>query len=158
MSLIGLLPPPPPRVDQLAKQYLALKEKAEEAAQAAVDALKPVQAMAEELRELVRQHGSVHSEKSKLLHGIDYEVMATSGQSAVIDAGAVETFRVALVKKKQARLLRRMFEKTVRWSLLAGSAAIVKGETLSAPLMALYAKCQVVKDKTPTLTVRLKSG
>src|SRR5436305_369581 len=83
-------------------------------------------------------------------------IMATYGSSVSFDAAAVEKFRLALVKKKQARLLKKVFQKDVRWSLAPEASVIIKGEKLSKPLLALYSQCQVVKPKTPSLTVREK--
>ena len=150
--------PTPALVDELAKQYLELKDKLFQA-QLEVRALQePLDIKAAELREVVRQYGSAHAEKSKLLHGISHEIMCSFGQSVSIDAAAVETFREALVKSKQVRLLKRLYEKTVRWSLSPQASAIIREFTLAPKLSRLFAACQVVKDKTPTLTVRSKSA
>ncbi len=155
---IKLDPPTPASVDELAKDYLELKDKLLQA-QLEVRALQePLDKKADELRELVREHGSAHAEKSKLLHGISYEVMCSFGQSVSIDAAAVETFREALVKSKQARLLKRIYQKTIRWTLAPDASAIIRNFTLAPKLSGLFAACQVVKDKTPTLIVREKNA
>ena len=113
---------------------------------------------ADELRELVREYGSAHAEKSKLLHGISYEVMCSFGQELKIDAAAVETFREALVLSKQARLLSRIYQKTIRWTLAPDASAIIREFILAPKLSRLFAACQIVKDKTPALTVREKNA
>jgi putative Mn2+ efflux pump MntP len=48
--------------------------------------------MKEELICLVEEFGSAHAEKSKLLHGITHEILATFGLSTSIDAAAVGLF------------------------------------------------------------------
>jgi hypothetical protein len=149
--------PAPAEVDQLAKEYLALKTKLDEALQASFAAQEPIQKMKERLIEKVREFGSTHAEKSKLLHGIVYEMLATFGSSISLDAAAVEAFRVGLVKAGQPRLLKKIFEKSERWTLSANAAAIVKGSKLSKPLLALYSQCQVTKSKAPMLQVREKA-
>jgi hypothetical protein len=146
------------RVDKLAAEYLGLKKTAEEKAQAAAEAQKPLQDKAQELRELVREHGSAHAEKSKLLHGVSHEIMCSFGQSVTIDAAAVENFRLALVEAKQAGLLKRIFEKTIRWTLSPEASRIVRGISLTPKLARLFSACQVVKDNTPKLIVRPKSA
>lgn len=110
------------------------------------------------LVDAVREYGSVHAEKSKILHGIDFEAMVTFGQSSSIDAAAVETFRLALVKADKPHLLKRLFEKTIRWTLAADAAAFIRKHSgmLGSKLTVLYAKCTVTKDKAPQLTVRPK--
>ncbi len=146
------------QVDALAKEYKALEDAYFEATLASKAALEPLEKKKDELRELVAKFGSAHAEKSKLLHGIAFEIMATFGTSTSIDAAAVELFRLALVKAKQARLLKKLFEKTVRWTLNPTAAVIVKSEKLSKSLLALYSQCEVVKAKTPSVQVREKSA
>jgi hypothetical protein len=38
------------------------------------------------------------------------------------------------------------------------SSVIVKGEKLAPSLLGLFAQCEVIKPRTPSLTVREKSG
>ena len=109
-----------------------------------------------ELIEWVRICGGAHHEKSKILHGILWEMMATFGQSTSQDTAAIERLRLALVKAKQARLLKKLFQKDVRWTLKAAASSIIKGEKLSAKLMGLVLECSVTVDRTPTLDVRKK--
>ena len=111
-----------------------------------------------ELVDLVRDFGSAHAEKSKLLHGAVYEMMATFGMSSSTDAAAVEKFRQALVKAKQARLLKRIFQKTTRWDLSPEAGLVIRDTKLSKSLLALYSQCSVSKPKSPVLEVRKKKG
>jgi hypothetical protein len=149
------------QLEQRCRRYLDLKDnllqamieftKKQEPDQKELDALKA------ELIELVKSFGSTHCEKSKILHGVTLEAMATFGTSYSIDGAAVERFRLALVKGKQARLLKRIFRKDERWSLLPESSEIIRGEKkLPKPLLALYAQCSVLKPNTPKLEVRPK--
>ena len=114
--------------------------------------------MKEELIDLVRDFGSAHAEKSRLLHGITREMMVTFGSSVSIDGAAVERFRLALMKANQARLLKKVFLQHVRWSLSPEASAIIKGEKLSKSLLALYSQVEVIKPKSPSLQVREKSA
>jgi hypothetical protein len=146
--------PTPAEVDEKAQEYCALKDALLVAMKAAVDAQIPLEKLKQELIEAVSSFGSAHAEKSKLLHGIGFEVMATFGQSTSIDAAAVERFRVALAESGQARLCAKVFEKTIRWTLQPNSGAIVRGSKLSKSLKALYSQCQVIQPSTPRLAVR----
>jgi len=152
--------PTPAAVDELASRHETLERELEEIANQAAEEAAPKNAELEKLEvqllDLVKAHGSAHAEKSKLLHGIAWEVMATFGSSTSTDNAALERFRLALVQAKQGRLLRRMFEKTVRWLLKPEASEIVKGEKLSKPLLALYSQIAVVTPATPRLTVRPK--
>jgi hypothetical protein len=148
--------PNPAEIDRLSKEYLELKDKLFTAQLASGEISQQLTLKGELLKQMVSDFGSAHAEKSKLLHGLQYEVMATFGQTVTIDAAAVETFRDALRKSKQMRLLGKLFEKTIRWSLNPEASKIVRGSTLSKKLVDLFAKCEVVKSRTPTLQVRAK--
>ena len=150
--------PTPVRVDELAEAYLALKDEYLEARLEAEVTADLLEKKGAELKALVSDFGSAHAEKSKLLHGVTHELMVTFGSSVSIDGAAVEKFRLALVKAKKARVLRKLFEKTIRWTLSPLAPTLIKGEQqLPKPLLALYAQCEVVKPKTPSLQVREKS-
>jgi hypothetical protein len=149
--------PKPADVDQLAKEYLKLKEDFLQAKLAATEIGTNLEAKAETLRLIVGRFGSSHAEKSKLLHGIKHEVMVTYGQSVSIDAAAVENFREALKQAKQSRLLNTIFQKTIRWTLQPQASELIRGSRLTDKMRALAAKCEVIKPKTPSVTVRAKS-
>lgn len=153
----ALVPPFAHDLDKHAKEYLALKESYLQATLAAKAAGELLEKKGDELKQLVTEFGSAHAEKSKILHGVGYELVVTYGSSVVIDGQALEKFRLGLVAAKQARLLKRIFDKTIRWTLSPNAAAIIRGEQkLSKPLLALYAQCEVVKPRTPLLQVREK--
>jgi hypothetical protein len=75
-------------IDKLPIEFLELEEKVGQAYKIAVAADEPHERMREELICLAEEFGSTHAEKSKLLHGIQYEIMATFGMSTSIDAAA----------------------------------------------------------------------
>lgn len=108
------------------------------------------------LIEMVRQHGGQHAQKSKILHGIVWEMVATFGQYTGPDAAAIERFRQALVESKKTRLLKKFFSQDVRWTMKAGAAQIAQAEKLPPKLMALLLLCSVTQDKKPSLDVRQK--
>ena len=154
------LPPSPAEVESLAEEMVSLKGKIAEISAKALAETEPHVKRLDELKTLaedwIRKFGSAHAEKSKILRGILYEIMGTFGTSMSIDAAAVETFRLALVKAKQARLLKKIFEKAVRFDLKPGHAEIIQGVKLKDKLLALYARCTVSTPRTPVITPRLK--
>lgn len=111
---------------------------------------------AEALIALVSEHGGSHAQKSKILHGIVWEIVATFAQYTTQDAAAVERFRQALVAAGLTRLMKKIFTSDVRWTMKSSAAEIVKAEKLSPRLMALLLQCQVTQDKKPALDVRPK--
>lgn len=156
------LPPSAAEVESVAEEMVTLKGKISEIqSQAEKDAAPHAQRL-DDLKILatgwLRSFGSAHAEKSKLLHGVLYEIMGTFGMSTSIDAAAVEAFRLGLVRAGQAELLRRVFAKTVRFDLKADYAQIIQGVKLKPKLLALYAHCSVSSAKTPVITPRLKKA
>jgi hypothetical protein len=147
-------PPTAADVDRLAIQFLALESKADEAYKIAVSLDEPHERMREDLVCLAEGFGSAHAEKSKLLHGLEWEIMATFGMSTSLDAAAVERFAQALRIAKQTKLLNRIFDQTIRYTLSADASSIIRATALPKNLLAMYAACQVTKPRTPTLKVR----
>jgi len=146
----------PAEIDLHAKQYLELQGKLDALEKARVEIKNQLELKADYLKDLVLKLGGSHAEKSKIIFGVDYELMCTKSQYTWIDSAAVETFRDALRKSKQARLLNKVFEKTIRWNLKSEASDIVRGSKLTTKLQALWAKCIVLKDRNPSLTVRAK--
>lgn len=144
------------QIDLKAVEYKDLEKKLDEAKAAVPIAAKPVNELKAELIELVREYGGPHAEKSKILHGIAWELMATFGQGMTQDSAAIERLRLALRKAGQTRLLKKLFQQDVRWTFNAASAEIVKREKLSPILMRSLMLCFVTSDRTPTLDVRQK--
>lgn len=155
-------PPSAAEVEVRAQEYQELENRIAEINEDACENILPLQTRLTELKawfvDAVREFGSAHAEKSKILHGIALEAMVTFGQSSSIDAAAVETFRLALVKADRRALLQRIFERTTRWTMLPEASAFIRehGDRLGAKLLGLYSRCQVTKEKTPQLTVREK--
>jgi hypothetical protein len=85
-------PPTAVDIDRLAMEFLVLESKVDDAYKIATALDEPHEKMKAELIELVEAFGSSHAEKSKLLHGMEYEILATFGVSTSIDAAAVERF------------------------------------------------------------------
>jgi hypothetical protein len=155
-------PPLPVEVEQLAKEYRKLEKKIAGIAKKASDQSAPHRKRLDELWDQllgqVREFGSVHAEKSKLLYGVKLEVMATFKSSTAIDAAAVENFRLALVEADQPRVLSHVFEKSIHWTLLPEAATFLRKEhdegNFPDSLFVLYARCSVPKEISPTLVVR----
>ena len=155
-------PPSCAQVEARAREYHELDLELEKIAAKAAEDMAPKQTRQEELKswllDKVREFGSSHAEKSKILHGIDLEAMVTFGQSSSIDAAAVETFRLALKKAAKPSVINGIFERTVRWTMLPGASAFIRENQakLGSKLVALYAACTVTKERTPRLEVREK--
>jgi hypothetical protein len=109
------------------------------------------------LIDLVRSFGGKHAEKSKILHGIEWELMATFGQSAGIDSTAVERLRLALKKAKQTRLLKKLFTEEKTYRLAPNASEVLKAEgKLPDELAMLALACFTFTPRTPQLEVRAK--
>jgi hypothetical protein len=109
------------------------------------------------LIELVRSFGGKHAEKSKILHGIDWELMATFGQSAGIDATAVERLRLALKAANKTKLLKKLFTEEKSYRLAPNAAEVLKAAgKLPDDLAIMALACFTFTPRTPTLDVRLK--
>jgi len=155
MSAATITPAPMPmEVDSRAEYFYQLKLELEKANTEIGALRKEIAAKEAELIELVSACGGPHAQKAKILHGIVWEIVAIFSQYTTQDAAAVERFREALVKTKQTRLLKKIFEASTRWTMKASAAEIVKTEKLSPKLMALLLQCQVTQDKKPSLDVR----
>lgn len=156
------IPPSPAEVEELAQEYRDLEAKIDEIETQADKDAAPHKKRLDEVWELlvakVRKFGSAHAEKSKLLYGVDLEVMGTFGSSSANDAAAVEAFRLELIKARQARMLKRIFEKSERWDLLPEASDFLRAEhdkgRFPTKLFLLYGRCIVTKHLTPKLVVR----
>lgn len=146
----------PAEVDMAAEKFTDLELKLTEAKKKYQDAQKQLGDRELELIQLVSATGGPHAQKSKILHGIAWEIVATFAQYTTQDSSAVERFRQALVAAKQTRLLKKIFKADVRWTMQSGASEIVKTEKLSPRLMALLLQCSVTADKKPSLDVREK--
>lgn len=148
--------PLPADIDDFADMFRKLKTKLDEARVEVKAAQEELGAKELELIELICSFGGPHATKSKILHGIIYEMVATFSQYTTQDSAAVERFRQALVDSKQTRLLKKIFKSDIRWTMQSSAAEIVKNEKLSPKLMALLLQCTVTQDRKPTLDVRPK--
>jgi hypothetical protein len=148
--------PLPAEVDERAIAFHQLEEDLAAARVELSAAQKLVSEKELELIELVRSCGGPHGQKSKIVHGIVWEMMATFAQYTTQDSAAVERFRQALVKAKKTRLLKKIFSADIRWTMQTGAAEIVQTEKLTPKLMALLLMCSTTQDKKPSLDVRAK--
>lgn len=152
-------PPSAEEIERLAGEMIDLKGQISTIEQEAKDEIKPLAikltSLSARAEAWLREFGSAHAEKSRMLHGVLYEIMGTFGTSTSIDAAAVEVFRQALVKAGKARLLKKLFRKVIRWELMPNWAETVRGAgKLPAKLAALYAQCEIKTARTPTITPR----
>ena len=109
------------------------------------------------LIELVRAFGGKHAEKSKLLQGIEWELMATFGESHGIDSNAVERLRLALKAAGQTKLLKKLFTEEKSWRLAPNAAELLRAEGKLPDEIAMAAlACFTFTPSTPRLDVRPK--
>jgi len=151
-------PPTAAEIEEVASEMIQLKGEIELEAAAAKKIIDPKLQRLDQLKTKAKtwleQFGSAHAEKSRLLHGIALEIMGTFGTSTSIDAGAVETLRLALVKAKKTRVLKKLFKCVERWELVANWTEVLRSVKLSDRFTALAVKCQVTTPRTPTITPR----
>src|ERR1700746_370184 len=103
-------PPTAVDIDRLAMEFLALEEKTDQAYAIALALDEPHERMKEQLIDLAEEFGSAGHEKSKLeksklLHRLTHEMVATFGVSTSINAAAVDRFAHVLRVNKQTKLL-----------------------------------------------------
>lgn len=150
------------KVDVLAREYSDLEKQIGDKEKAFAVEVAPLATRLLELKktliEDVRQFGSTHEKKSKLLSGYDFEVMGTFGSTTSIDGAAVTSFREGLKKAGQTRLLKQIFDQAIRWNLKSGASKVISAAheagKLPNKLFVLFAACTVTKDSTPRLEVR----
>lgn len=146
----------PADVDERAEQFEKLKESIEKARLEYTCCQRELATKESLLIELVRTNGGPHATKSKILHGIVWEMVATFSQYTAQDATAVERFRQALVDAGLTRLMKKIFQEDTRYTLKASGDEIVKTGKLTPKLMALLLQCSTTQDKKPSLDVRRK--
>lgn len=162
MSASPIPVPSQAEVEQLAQQYRDLENQIQEKEKKFVEEMAPLAVRRNELKktliEQVRKWGSQHGTKSKLLYGSSLEVMATFGSTSSVDGAAVDDFREGLKKAGQTRLLKQIFEQTIRWTLKSGATTVIdaahEAGKLPNKLFVLFARCTVTKDSSPRLDVR----
>jgi len=148
--------PLPAEIDTRAEEFDRLEKDLAVAREKAKSAQVLVTTKEQELIDLVRESGGPHAQKSKILHGIVWEMIATFSQYTTQDAAAVERFRQALIKAGKTRLMKKIFTADTRYTMQSSAAEIVKTEKLSPKLMGLLLQCSVTQDKKPSLDVRQK--
>jgi hypothetical protein len=147
-------PPTPEQIDALAEEYLALEKIAEEAKEAAKIAAKPCQEKADELKALVLEYGQIHAKKSKLLVGVHFELMSTSGTTTETDQAMVEKLRLAMSKKSLGGWFKKMFEEVTEYRKRPSASEVIRSGKLPPTIIAIFARCFVEKEKNPSLDVR----
>jgi hypothetical protein len=149
------------QVDEQALEYKRL-EKILNEAKVSYDAVKKAEGaqlgkLHLALIDLVREFGGKHAAKSKILHGIEWELMATFGESNGIDAAAVERLRVMLKEAGLTRLLKKLFTEEKSYRLAPNAAEILKAEGKLPDELAVAAlACFTFTPRTPQLDVRPK--
>lgn len=154
-------PPHPEAIDGFAADYKRLEKILDEAKGEFQKVKKAEGADFDNLHlaliELVRAFGGKHAEKSKLLQGIEWELMATFGESHGIDSNAVERLRLQLKAAGQTRLLKKLFTEEKSWRLAPNAAEILRSEGKLPDELAMAAlSCFTFTPSTPRLDVRPK--
>jgi hypothetical protein len=151
--------PTPARVDELALEHNSLDSKLDEIqAEADKQAKEPREKLSKlvaELKELVDEFGSQHEKKSKLLHGIEWEMMLTASSSISVDNAAVERM-VGWAKgdKKKKEIIESLFTPVTRWDLTPNASVIVQAPGIPTQAKKLFAACLIVTPSQPRFKVR----
>lgn len=148
----------PEALDALAAEYLALDKEVEDEVAALKKKLEPKTDRMEELRpKFLAQcvaYGSPHEKKSKLLSGLDYEVMTTQSSSSSLDQAAIGTFRERCERLDRVTLFDELFEQVSEYRSRPGSAEVVRrsvGDLMTGRLAIAFLKCTIVKNNPPRL-------
>jgi hypothetical protein len=145
-------PPTAADIDRLAVEFLALEEKTDKAYAVALALDEPHERLREQLIDLAETFGARHNEKSKLLLGSAYEIVATFGTTTCINAAAVDHFADVLRGSKQLKVLELIFEQSTHYRLRPDAGPVIR--MLPKALAALYAACHVTTPRHPVLEVR----
>ena len=148
--------PTPQRIDELSEEYGLLFRRAAKARAALEKAMAPLNKLHEELLEMVGAHGSRHAEKSKILHGAAFEMVATYGEITSLDQAAVGNFHVAMMKANKGIVFRKLFEVQISFSKTIEASEVIRCVGLPDKLLALYSLCETSKPRKPSLKVREK--
>jgi hypothetical protein len=144
----------PAEIDEMAAEYFGLESKVDQTYKLATELDVPFEQLKERLILAVEEHGQPHATKGRILHGIKSELVATFGMSTSIDSAAVKNFRLALQSAGRTRILGKIFEERITFTLRPQAAGILRREQMSEHLSALFARCSVTKQRAPTLQVR----
>jgi hypothetical protein len=155
--------PTPARVDELALEYDELGEKIRKIlAEAKDECQEPDGKLAKleaELKRLVEQFGSAYEKKSKLLNGVEWEMMLTSSSTVTVDAAAVERFLDwAEGDKKKRAIVDALFTSAKRWDLTPNATVLIQAPGIPAPAKRLFAACLKITPNEPRLRVRKKKA
>jgi len=151
--------PTPARVDELAIEHNALESKIEEIQKAAKEEAKePSEKLTKliaELKALVESFGSAHEKKSKLLSGLEWEMMLTHSSSVGIDNAAVERFW-AWAKKERAKkaIVESLFVSVKRWELTPNATVLIQAPNIPLAAKRLFSACLNITPNSPRFKVR----
>jgi hypothetical protein len=149
--------PTPAEIDAKAKEYCDLEEQIENISKEAAEKMKPLRdrmtPLATELRKWGMEFGGVHAKKSKLLTGLVYEVMTTTGSSTSLDQAVAALFAQACKKVGQSRLFKELFETLTVYRARPEADEIAR--TKLTPRLALaFTRCFITKTYETRLEVR----
>jgi hypothetical protein len=147
-------PPGRAEVDHLALEFFDLERRADEAYKVAIALDEPHEQMKERLILLCEEFGAADAENSRLLSGDHYEMAVSFTGSSCVSTAAVTRFREACARADQLRIVNRLFETEVWYTLRPEAAAIIGSFHLNNKLLELFCQCKVMKATTPILRVR----
>jgi hypothetical protein len=111
--------------------------------------------MRKELVGLVEREGLAASgEKSKLLSGGEWEIVATFGHSTKLDEASVLKLQAAMQKADRLSEFKKIFSRDIRYSMKRGAQEAAA--LLPAPFRKLYEAAVRTVSRTPSLDVRKK--
>lgn len=153
--------PTPQKVDELALEYNALDETITrieaEADEQSAESKAKLKTLVAELKQLVADFGSAHAKKSKLLSGVEWEMMLTPSASVGVIDTAVQKFQAWGKKDRKNRaIVESLFVEEKRWALTPNATLLVQAPTIPAAAKRMFAACLDIKPNQPKLEVRPK--
>jgi len=158
VAVAGPKPLKPESLDRLAAEYLSIEQELEQERLALTERMK---AKSERLAELEKEFievcnafGSPHEKKSRLLSGLEFEIMTTISSSTSLDQAAVGAFEAQCVKAQSIRIFRALFEKVSTYRSRHDADGVLRRSSaaLSPSLAKGYLRCVLTKTNPPRLS------
>lgn len=158
VAVAGPKPLRPEELDRLAAEYLSIENELEQERLAVNERTK---AKSERLADLAKRfvevcntHGSPHEKKSRLLSGLEFEIMTTISSSTSLDQAAVGAFEAQCVKAQSLRIFRSLFEKVSTFRSRPDADSVLRrtSTALTPSLAKGYLRCVLTKTNPPRLS------
>lgn len=150
-------------VEQLAIEHQELTNKIDGIfAAAKLEAKEPGERLTKlvtDLKTLTDQFGTEYEKKSKLLNGLEWELMLTASSSTSVDEAAVIRFEEwAKGDRERREIAKLLFVTVTRHDLSPNATVLIQAPGIPAHAKKLFAECLKITPNAPRLTVRPKKG